>query len=69
MDAKPIDILKPRRRYYSDDTGLDSCPECGANLVNQSCTIILCAKSTTDEAEFMTNLNGSLFCENCPTAP
>ena len=66
MELKTIDISKPHRRYYSDDIGLESCPECGGNLVKQNCTIILCAKSTTDEAEFMTNLNGSHFCEKCP---
>lgn len=66
MDVKTIDISKPRRRYYSDDFGLDSCPECGTNLVKQSCAIILCLKSTTDEAEFITNITGSHFCEKCP---
>jgi hypothetical protein len=66
MDLTTIDISNPRRRYYSDDFGLDSCPECGGNLVNQNCTIILCAKSKTDDARFMTNLTGSHFCEKCP---
>ena len=41
-------------------------PECGNNLVEQSCTIVLYAKSTTNEADFITNFTGSHFCENCP---
>jgi len=66
LDTKTIDLSKPRRRYYSDASGHDTCPECGVNLVKQSCTIILCVKSTTHNADFMTNLTGSQFCEKCP---
>ena len=61
-----IDISKPRRRYYGDESGLDFCPECGSHLVEQNCTIVLCAKSKTDQAEFLTNLSGSKFCKKCP---
>ena len=59
-------MSKPRRRYYSDECDLQICPECGSGLIEENCTILLCAKSDTDEAEFMTNLSGSHFCEKCP---
>ena len=66
MEEKAIDLSKPRRRYYSDEVSLDKCPECGRNLIKDNCTVILCAKSSTDEAEFMTNHTGSMFCQKCP---
>lgn len=61
-----IDLSKPRRKYYSEEYGLKFCPECGSDLIEENCTILLYAKSDTDEAEFMTNLSGSHFCEKCP---
>jgi hypothetical protein len=61
-----IDLSVPRRRYYSDECNLTICPECGSSLIEESCTILLCAKSDTDEGEFMTNLAESNFCNNCP---
>ena len=61
-----IDLSIPRRRYYSNECNLASCPECGSYLIEDSCTILLCAKSDTDEGEFMTNLSGSHFCNKCP---
>ena len=61
-----IDLSVPRRRYYSEECNLTTCPECDSSLIDMNCTIILCAKSETDEAEFMTNLSGSHFCNNCP---
>jgi hypothetical protein len=64
--SENIDLSKPRRRYYSDQCDLTICPECGADLMEESCTILLCAKSDSDEGEFMTNLSGSHFCKKCP---
>lgn len=61
-----FDLSKPRRCYYSDDCGLVSCPECGSPLVLDHCTVIIAAKSDTDEAEFMSNYTGSHFCSSCP---
>jgi len=63
---KQTDLSIPRRRYYSDEYSLTFCPECGSDLIEDSCTILLCAKSDTDEGEFMTNLSGSHFCNKCP---
>lgn len=65
-DLNNIDLSLPRRRYYSDDFTLTICPECGSDLIEEDCTILLCAKSDTDEGEFMTSLSGSHFCIKCP---
>ena len=66
-DFKNIfDLSVPRRRYYSEDCGLSSCPECGLLLIEDKCTVIIAAKSDTDEGEFMSNLTGSHFCNSCP---
>lgn len=64
--SEKIDLSVPKRRYYSDECNLTVCPECGSSLTEESCTILLCVKSDTDEGEFMTNLTGSHFCNNCP---
>jgi len=61
-----FDLSIPRRWYYSEDSGLSSCPECGLPLIEDNCTVIIAAKSDTDEGEFMSNLNGSHFCNSCP---
>jgi len=61
-----IDLTKQRRSYYSDECNLKICPECEAGMIEENCTILLCAKSDSDEAEFMTNLSGGHFCEKCP---
>jgi hypothetical protein len=61
-----IDLSLERRRYYSDECNLTICPECDSPLIEKSCTIILAVKSDTDEGEFMTNLSGSHFCNECP---
>lgn len=61
-----IDLSKLRRRYYSDECSLTSCPECGSDLVDENCTIIISAKSSTDQGEIMTSLSGSHFCKICP---
>lgn len=61
-----IDLSIPKRRYYNNGLYLTTCPECGSDLLEEKCTILLCAKSDTDEGEFMTNLSGSQFCEKCP---
>ena len=62
-----IDLSKPRRRYYnSNECNLTICPECGSELIEENCTILLYAKSDYDEGEFMTNLSGSHFCNKCP---
>jgi hypothetical protein len=61
-----IDLSIPRRRYCSKKCDLTTCPECNSTLTEEGCTIILVVKSDTDEGEFMTNLTGSHFCNNCP---
>ncbi len=61
-----FDLSIPRRRYYSEDCGLTSCPECGLPLIKYNCTVIIAAKSDADEGEFMSNLTGSHFCKSCP---
>lgn len=61
-----IDLSIRRRRYYSEEYDLKNCPECNSSLKEEGCTIILAVKSDTDEGEFMTNLTGCHFCNNCP---
>jgi hypothetical protein len=61
-----FNLSKQRRRYFSEDCGLTTCPECGLPLVEDNCTVIIAAKSDTDEGEFMSNLTGSHFCNSCP---
>ena len=61
-----IDLSIRRRKYYSEECDLTICPECNSTLIEEGCTIILAVKSDTDEGEFMTNLTGSHFCNNCP---
>lgn len=61
-----VDISTPKRKYQSDLCGLSSCPECGGKLIEDSCTVLLAAKSTTDDGEFLSNLSGSHFCATCP---
>ncbi|QZE15882.1 hypothetical protein K4L44_08635 [Halosquirtibacter laminarini] len=61
-----VDLSIRRRRYYSEDCGFVSCPECGSPLIEDSCTVIIAAKSDTDEGEFMSNMTGSHFCNSCP---
>lgn len=61
-----FNLSVPRRSYYSNDCGLTSCPECGLPLIEDSCTVLILAKSDTDEVEFMSNLTGSHFCNSCP---
>ena len=63
---KNINLSIPRRRYYSSEYHLNSCPECGSELIEENCSILLYAKSDIDEAEFMTNHCGSHFCNKCP---
>ena len=61
-----IDLSQAKRSYYSNESGLHSCPECGSKLLEENCTILLLVKSKSDEGEFMTNLSGSHFCNQCP---
>lgn len=61
-----IDLSKPKRRYYNNTRALTICPECGSDLIEENCTILLSAKSDSDEGKFITNLSGSHFCEKCP---
>jgi hypothetical protein len=61
-----INLSLPRRKYYNDKHDLQNCPECGIELIEEKCAILLFAKSDTDEGEFMTNLSGSHFCSKCP---
>lgn len=63
---KNINLSIPRRQYYNNDCSLTICPECGSDLIDDSCSILLCAESDTEETEFMTNLSGSHFCNKCP---
>ncbi len=65
-ESEIIDLSRPRRKYLSKMSTQTSCPECGALLVKENCTILLEVKSETDKAQFMTNRNGSHFCKNCP---
>jgi len=61
-----INLSEPKRRYYSNECGLDNCPECGSILIEEKCTVVLCVKSESYQAEFLTNSTGSHFCDNCP---
>jgi hypothetical protein len=63
---KKINLSEPKRRYYSDECNINICPECGSILIEESCTILISAKSDSDQSEFMTNLSGSKFCLKCP---
>ena len=61
-----IDLSQAKRMYYSKESGLQSCPECGSELLEENCTILLRVKSKSDEAAFFTNHSGSHFCNQCP---
>lgn len=61
-----IDLSIRRRKYYSIECETMLCPECNSELIDEGCTILLAVTSNTDEGEFMTSLNGSHFCANCP---
>jgi hypothetical protein len=61
-----FDLSKRRRRYFSEDCGLDLCPECGNTLIADNCTVVIAAKSDIDEGEFISNATGSHFCSSCP---
>lgn len=60
-----FDLSKPRRKYFSEDCGLTSCPECGSQLTKHNCTVIISVKSDTDAGEFMSNHTNSHFCNSC----
>jgi hypothetical protein len=66
MNQLNINISISRRKYYSDEYDLTSCPECGSGLIQKSFPILLYARSDSDEGEFITNLSGSHFCKKCP---
>jgi len=59
-------LYSPKRRYFSNECGLESCPECGGELTKEYCSILLHVKSNKDEGELMTSASGSHFCDNCP---
>lgn len=61
-----IDLSINRRLYFSHDCEVKICPECNSDLAKYNCTVLLEIKSDADEGEFMTNLTGSRFCNNCP---
>ena len=63
---KRFDLSIPRRKYHSADWGLTLCPECRKPLIGDNCSVVIVAKSDTDEGEFISNLTGSHFCESCP---
>ena len=66
MIENSIDLSRPKRKYLRDEQNLSICPECGSDLIDENCTVLLYAKSDTDEGEFMTNHTGSHLCNNCP---
>lgn len=66
MDMQTIDFSQPRRRYFSDDCGLDICPECGKQLSGADCSILVEARTDTDMRNFITSMSGAHFCEVCP---
>lgn len=66
MEITAINTNLKRRDYYTDTCSLDICPECGEKLVAVGCTIILAVKSSSDQAQFMTNYHDSHFCKTCP---
>lgn len=45
---------------------MTNCPECGSPLEEDTCTILIEAKSDTDDANFLSNLSGAHFCGTCP---
>jgi len=61
-----FDLSIPRRKYFSKECGLSSCPECGSMLIEKSCPVLIAAKSDIDEGEILSNLTGSHFCKTCP---
>lgn len=61
-----FDLSIPRRCYHSRDCRLTKCPECGLPLIPNECSVIIAAKSDSDEVEFMSNATGSHFCNACP---
>lgn len=61
-----IDLSIRRRKYYRSEKEPILCPECNSELLEGRCTVLLAVKSDTDEGEFMTNMSGSHFCNNCP---
>ncbi len=61
-----IDLSIRRRRYYSDESSLTNCPECGSSLIEFDCPILLHVKSEKHEHELITNHSGSHFCKKCP---
>ena len=66
MENKAIDISLPKRCYYSDSFSRNCCPECESDLTVKSCTILVVVKSSIDDTQYATNLNGSKFCHKCP---
>ena len=65
-EFKNINVAISRRRYHSRECNLTICPECGSDLIEEDCTILIHAKSDSDEGEFITNHTGSHFCNKCP---
>jgi len=61
-----IDLSVPRRKYFADEHNLTFCPECNKPLIEDNCTIIIHAESSKNEGEFMSNMSGSRFCNDCP---
>ena len=61
-----FNLSLPRRMYYSEDVGLEKCPECHGALTEKRCSIMMHAKCAHDEGDFMTNLPGGYFCGSCP---
>lgn len=66
MSTKELDINIKRRLYYGSDCGLENCPECNQTLIEEKVSFLLYAKAKNDEAEFVTNVGGTVFCEKCP---
>lgn len=63
---RKFDLSKRRRLYFSEYVGLTYCPECNSLLIEDSCTVVISAKSDTDKGKFMSNAIDPRFCEKCP---
>ena len=61
------DLLIPRKKHIQSTGEISNCPDCNNKLSNEDCVVLLYGKSDIDEGEFMTNISGSYFCDNCPT--
>jgi len=66
IDIMKIDLSVPKRQYGSIKAKLNKCPECGKELIEQQCIVLLHVECATDAGDFFTNSNGARFCTICP---